>query len=66
VQKRHISNNASHGTTRAERAEALNEMADRGWIRMEGVKAIPDRGHTLTVGERFFLGDLPPYVAAWD
>jgi hypothetical protein len=61
-----ISNNASHGTTRAERADALNEMADRGWIIMEGMKAIPDRGHTLTVGERFFLGDLPPYVAAWD
>ena len=61
-----ISNYASHGTEKAERANALEEMIDRGWIRAEGVKTIKDNGRLLLVGERYFLLNPPGNVFAFE
>lgn len=61
-----ISNYASHGTTKAERAEALEEMVDRSWIRAEGAKIISDKGRPLSVGERYFILNPPGNVVAFE
>ena len=61
-----ISNYASHGTTKAERAEALDEMIDRGWIRSEGTKMIADKGRALSVGERYFVLNPPANALAFE
>jgi len=61
-----ISNYASHGTTKAERAEALDEMVDRGWIRSEGAKMITDKGRALSVGERYFMLNPPANALAFE
>jgi len=61
-----ISNYASHGTEKAERANALEEMVDRGWIRAEGVKTIRDNGRQLLVGERYFILNPPGNVFAFE
>lgn len=54
-----ISNHASYGSSKAERAEALDELVDRSWILPSGQKTIADRGRLLTVAERYFLGNPP-------
>lgn len=61
-----ISNYASHGTEKAERANALEELVDRGWIRAEGVKTIKDNGRQLLVGERYFILNPPGNVFAFE
>jgi len=61
-----ISNYASHGTTKAERAEALDEMVDRGWIRSEGKRMITDKGRALSVGERYFVLNPPANALAFE
>ena len=61
-----ISNYASHGTTKAERAEALDEMVDRGWIRSEGTRMIADKGRALSVGERYFVLNPPANALAFE
>ena len=61
-----ISNYAGHGTSKAERAEALEEMIDRNWIRAEGAKTISDKGRMLSVGERYFILNPPGNVFAFE
>ena len=61
-----ISNYASRGTTKAERAEALDEMIDRGWIRSEGTRMIADKGRALSVGERYFVLNPPANASAFE
>ena len=54
------------GSYHPTRAEALEEMIDRNWIRAEGAKTISDKGRMLSVGERYFILNPPGNVFAFE
>jgi|GEM_PF-6128668 len=41
-------------------------MVDRGWLRKDGMRVISDRGHSVSVGERYFIDRLPLFLTRAD